>query len=280
MAIYKYPEEVHQFVREHVKGHRNDELARMCNEALGTEFTTSKMRAFCHNHGYTNGMPQGLTREEWRARSKWPAGFYEWMVENSYGIDSKQLSEMVRERFGIDVPPRTIKSYCQRHGIKRGISGWFQKGHEPGTKGKTLEEICKHDPEKLARVRATQFSKGHPPANTLPLGAIVVNSQGYKIRKKSMTGTQWERWEFLHRAMWEEAHGPIPDGMMVLFKDGNKMNCTLDNLMLATRGEHSQLTKWHLRSQDPDLTETGLAVVRLKNAAGKRRKNVRKNGQV
>lgn len=67
-----------------------------------------------------------------------------------------------------------------------------------------------------------------------------------------------------------------PEGMMISFKDGNKLNCDIDNLMLITKGENAVLTRLGLRSEDPDLTEAGLNLVRLKQAAKdarKRKKN-------
>ena len=91
-----------------------------------------------------------------------------------------------------------------------------------------------------------------------------------------MEGTLWERWEFLHRAVWEEHNGPIPEDMAVSFKDSNRLNCDINNLMLITRGENAALTRMGLRSEDPDLTETGLNLIRLKRAA-KDAKTRRKN---
>lgn len=66
------------------------------------------------------------------------------------------------------------------------------------------------------------------------------------------------------------------EGMMITFKDGNKLNCGVDNLMLVTKGENAVLTRLGLRSEDPDLTEAGLNLIRLKQAAKdarKRKKN-------
>lgn len=261
--IYRYSDEVHDFVRENCTKMRDRELAKACNEALGTEFTAKKMRSFRHNHGYWSGLGK-LTKEEWLQRSKWPDGFYEYVRDNSYGIDSVELSGMVKEKFDVDITPQNMKAYCQRHGIKRGITGWFQKGHEPGTKGKSIEEICGYDPEKLARVRSTHFKKGEPPVNQLPIGSIVVTSHGYKIRKRQMEGTIWERWEFLHRAVWEEHNGPVPKGMFVIFKDGDKMNCSIENLALISRAENAVMNKMNLRSEDPDLTMAGVGLARLR----------------
>ncbi len=52
------------------------------------------------------------------------------------------------------------------------------------------------------------------------------------------------RGELLHRAIWEFAHGPIPVGMEIHHKDGNRQNYDAQNLELVTRSDH---TKHHPR---------------------------------
>ena len=268
----RYPPEVEEFVREWSPKMRDQELAVKVNEALGTHFTASSLKAYRGNHGIRNYQKQLSKEEYWKYQTKYPQGMFEFIRDNSWGVSSKEMAEMVEEKFGYHFTQTGMKQFRQRHGIKSGVTGWYQKGHAPGTKGKTIEEICKHDPEKLARVRATQFKKGDRPVNELSVGSITVTTDGYKIRKKQMEGKLWERWEFLHRAVWEEHNGPIPKGMMVSFKDSNKLNCDIDNLMLITKGENSALTRYGYRFEDPDLTEAGLNVVRLKQAAAKKRR--------
>lgn len=270
--IYKYPQEVHDFVKEWSPKLRDEDLAKACNEKLGTSFTAQSIKAFRGNHGYRNGRKQWTKEEYWNYQKRYPQGMYEFVRDNSWGVSSKEMADMVNEKFGTSFTQTMMKQFRQRHGIKSGLTGWYQKGHPPGTKGKTIEEICKNDPEKLARVRATQFKKGERPANELPIGSIVVNSDGYKLRKRAMEGTLWERWEFLHRAVWEEHNGPIPEGMAVTFKDSNKLNCDIGNLLLVTKGENCTLTRLGLRFEDPDLTEAGLGVVRLKQAISKKKR--------
>ncbi len=46
----------------------------------------------------------------------------------------------------------------------------------------------------------------------------------------------------LHRVIWEEAHGPIPAGHQVMFKDGNKRNFDLSNLECLPAREVSSRT--------------------------------------
>ncbi len=66
--------------------------------------------------------------------------------------------------------------------------------------------------------------------------------------------------------------------MVVTFRDSDRLNCDIDNLILVTKGENCTLTRLGLRSEDPDLTEAGLAVVRLKQAVSRKRREKRKGG--
>jgi hypothetical protein len=273
--IYKYPDEIEDFVREWSPKMRDQELAAKVNETFGTDFTPGRMKAYRGNHGIRNYKKQLSKEEYWKYQTKYPQGMYEYIRDNSWGVSSKQMAERVKELFGYEMTPTCMKQFRQRHGIKSGVTGWYQKGHPPGNKGKKLEEYVGEEraAEIKKRISATQFKKGDRPVNEMPVGTIVVSSDGYKLRKKQMEGTIWERWEFLHRAVWEEHNGPIPEGMMITFKDSNKLNCDIDNLMMITKGENSALTRYGYRFEDPDLTEVGLAVVRLKQAAAKKRRS-------
>ena len=278
--IYRYPQEVHDLVKEWAPKLRDKELAALVNDRCGTSFTASSMKAFRGNHGYRNGMKQWTGAEYWKYQTKYPQGMYEYIRDNSWGVSSADMARKVKELFGYEMTPTRMKQFRQRHGIRSGVTGWYQKGHPPGTKGKTIEEICGHDPEKLAKVRSTQFKKGERPANELPIGAVTVVN-GYKLRKKSMTGTQWERWEFLHRAVWEEHNGPIPEGMVVTFKDSDPMNCDITNLILITKAQNAVMTRKGYRSGDPDITEAGAALAALEIAVNKKKaaRRKKKHGQ-
>ena len=272
--IFRYPPEVHEFVKEWSPKLRDRELAEACNKALGTEFTESSMKSFRGNHGYRNGRKQWTKEEYWIYQTRYPQGMYEFIRDNSWGVSSKEMAEMVNEKFGTSFTKDGMKQFRQRHGIKSGVKGWFQKGHPPGNKGKHLEDYIT-DPERLADIRrrmsATQFKTGHRPANEMPVGTVVINSDGYKLRKKQMDGTVWERWEFLHRAVWVEHNGPIPDGMVVTFKDSNRTNCDIENLMLITKGENVVITRMGYRFEDPDLTTAGLGLIRLKREMNRKK---------
>ncbi|GAB3797262.1 HNH endonuclease signature motif containing protein [Virgibacillus kimchii] len=42
----------------------------------------------------------------------------------------------------------------------------------------------------------------------------------------------------IHRLEWEKFNGKIPNGYVIHHKDENKLNWSIDNLELLTRGEH------------------------------------------
>jgi hypothetical protein len=52
------------------------------------------------------------------------------------------------------------------------------------------------------------------------------------------TNQQPYKYQLLHRLVWEDAHGPIPDGYVVHHRDGDSLNNAVDNLELLPRGEH------------------------------------------
>lgn len=272
MALYNaYPPEIEDFVRQMSPLLRDQELSVATNEKFGTAFTASKMKAYRGNRGIRNYQKQLSSEEYWKYQTKWPKGMFEFIRDNSWGVSSEEMANMVNEKFGTSFTKNRMKSFRAKYGIRSGVTGWFRKGRAPATKGKTLEEICGYDPDKLARVRATQFREGQRPPNEKPIGTITTTTDGYLIRKKQMEGTQWERWEFLHRAVWEEYNGSVPEGMVVVFRDGNKQNCDISNLMLAKRSEVPVMTRKGYWSEDPDLTETALNIVRLQQAAKKKR---------
>lgn len=43
---------------------------------------------------------------------------------------------------------------------------------------------------------------------------------------------------YLHRMIWAESHGPIPDGHVVHHKDGNSLNNSIENLELLAEADH------------------------------------------
>lgn len=121
-----------------------------------------------------------------------------------------------------------------RRGDNIGIASRFPKGHVPANKGLRRPSWAP------GRMAETQFKKGGFPANRDPdycvLGALRVNADGYiDMRVSFAPGAKG--WRGLHQILWEDAHGPIPQGFAVCFKNGDKLDVELGNLELVSRAD-------------------------------------------
>lgn len=107
--------------------------------------------------------------------------------------------------------------------------GLFRSGHTPHNKGKKMPQ---HVREKVT----TMFQPGHTPANTRHDGCISLRDTKRLPTLYIRLGTN--KWVNYARYIWEQANGPIPAGHIVIHTDGDRMNCSLDNLQIISRREN------------------------------------------
>ncbi len=129
-----------------------------------------------------------------------------------------------------------------RRGDNVGAGTRFPKGHVPVNKG------LRRPGWGPGRMKETQFKpgvrQGVAARNWRPIGTILVDPDGYlrikvrEARRGEPYGFGNSRvWPQLHRQVWERAHGPVPPGHRVAFKNGDRSDVRLDNLELLTRRE-------------------------------------------
>lgn len=63
----------------------------------------------------------------------------------------------------------------------------------------------------------------------------------------------------VHRAVWEAHNGPIPKGMWINHKDGNKLNNQLSNLEVTTPSENHIHARDVLKRKYARGTDTGMS---------------------
>jgi hypothetical protein len=125
----------------------------------------------------------------------------------------------------------------------------FKKGGIPSNKGKKMEEWM--SPEGVIKSGATRFKKGNKPRQTKYDGAVTVRRDKCG-REYKMIRISESRWELLHRHLWEEHHGAIPAGYNIVFRDGNSLNCTVENLECISNEElleRNQISRYPLELQ-------------------------------
>lgn len=126
-----------------------------------------------------------------------------------------------------------------RRGDNVGAAFRFKKGQAPPNKG--LRRPGWH----AGRMKETQFKKGNA-SNWHPLGSTRL-VDGYLYRKISdIRNVTWTRnWKQEHYLVWEAAHGPVPAGHAVAFKDRDRTNTKLDNLELISRADNMRRNSVH-----------------------------------
>jgi hypothetical protein len=115
-------------------------------------------------------------------------------------------------------------------GNSAGRATQFKNGSTPHNKGKKG-----FDPG--GRARAAQFKPGSKPHNWLPVGTERINDAGYLERKETDTGNSSRDWIGVHRLLWIEHYGKIPDGHYVIFRNGDKTDLRIENLEAITKRE-------------------------------------------
>ena len=134
----------------------------------------------------------------------------------------------------IDVSAVNLSALRKRNGWKTGRTGCFEKGNAPFNKGQK-GWFAKG-------TEATRFVKGQSPSNCAAVGAIRTLEDGY-LEMKMAEGLR--QWRLLQRVIWERLNGAIPQGMLVVFLDGDKTNIDVTNLTLMTKSQNMQRNAYH-----------------------------------
>ena len=260
-----YSEEIIDFIRENAFGKTAEELSVLVNEKFGTDFNKNKMKSFKQNHKICSGK-EHLKKPKTGTRL-FPKEVIEFIFENHKGTGPSGMAAKLNEKFGTEYSVQQIKAFYGNRKLDSGITGHFEAGHVPPNKGKKgfYSKGCE----------SGWFGKGHIPFNKMPVGSVVKKTDGYLWRKIGEGSRDWKQ---EHVIRWEEKNGTIPKGFCLNFLDGNKENVELSNLALVSRAEHVNITRMKLRSEDPEITKTGILIARLYCEKQKRKKG-KKDGR-
>lgn len=183
------------------------------------------------------------------------------------GRSYKETQEAFKKEFGWELRYEQLKGVIARHKIITGRDGRFKKRCVPYNKGEKMSD------EIYSKCYPTMFKEGHKPHNTDPIGTEKMLADGYiwvKIDDKPKVKKQ-VNWKQKHKLIWEEANGPLPEGYVLTFLDGDHTNCELSNLAMIKRGENATMNRMRLYSSNKELTKTGIAIAKLVNAKNQKK---------
>lgn len=137
----------------------------------------------------------------------------------------------------------------------------FVKGHTPANKGKRIEQFMSE--EGIMSSSRTRFKAGRRPHNQRDIGTECTHADGYVYLRLEQGCV------LKHRYVWEQAYGPVPEGCVIAFRDGNRQNCELENLCLMSRGDNMRRI---ILNETPEARQQ-----RLTKAVATNRKNIRRD---
>lgn len=172
------------------------------------------------------------------AREAWTDGQLNFIRDNVAGISVAELRDKFNDRFNLNRSFASIKAAKTRLGLSNGRDTHFKEG-------------VSYDREKL------------------PIGSETC-SHGYWFIKRANN-----LWILKHRYLWEQANGPVPEGSVIIFGDGNSLNFDLDNLLCVTRQDLLTMNEQKLIFNSSELTKTGQLLAKLINATRKRGKKAK-----
>ncbi|MNZ19111.1 hypothetical protein D3C78_361350 [compost metagenome] len=146
-----------------------------------------------------------------------------------------------------------------RPGAEQGKGTRFQKGQRAWNTGISYQAG--------GRASETQFKKGSKPHTWVPIGTEQIRD-GYLWRKITDHGGRHD-WRQVHVMLWEQHHGQVPAGLILVFRDRNKQNIQLDNLELITRAENCRRNSIH--RYPPELKDVIRLQKKLERTIRKRR---------
>ncbi len=163
----------------------------------------------------------------------WTEGKIAFIKANYESMTAKELAAIFCNKYKNFTRSQVKNKIYSLHLRKSNNKGCFSKGHVPASKG--IKGVH-HSP-------ATEFKKGQLPHNTKSDGTISIR---VSHRNDHPTPYKWIRislrkWEMLHRVVWEKHYGKIPKGYNVIFKNGDTLDCRLNNLAMVPRAKHLQM---------------------------------------
>tara|TARA_R110002020_G_scaffold318905_10_gene534575 strand:- start:5132 stop:5917 length:786 start_codon:yes stop_codon:yes gene_type:complete len=164
-----------------------------------------------------------------RGRTSFTSEMDEFLKANYLTMPVKPLGQQIGKSYcgvmirlrqlGLEIPEEIREA--------RKKKGQRKKGEVPANKGRPQREWLSG--KALKNVQKTQFKKGHEPHNINYDGHERITKEGYieiRIRKG--------KYVLKHRHIWEQTNGKIPDKHILFFKDGNPLNCQIENLEIKS----------------------------------------------
>jgi hypothetical protein len=93
----------------------------------------------------------------------------------------------------------------------------------------------------------------------------------------------WEKiaqpntWRLKHQLVWEERNGPVPDGCIITFANGDTLDYRPENLVLTTKAQNAVRNRLGLKSIDKESAEAFNEIASLRISISKAKRKAKKD---
>lgn len=263
-----YTAEQLEFLKVKFKEFSASDLTKAFNKQFDTLATMVQIKSTLTRNKFTCDRKRGVKRGD---RLSMTSDQVEFISAEYKNLTLNALTVALNQRFGINKTVKQLKNFVRNHAIKSGRTGCFDKGHtswNEGTKG-------------LMKKNKTSFKKGDVPGNIKPIGhERICKKDGYIIIKTSANNPHTGYKGFYrakHIVNWEAQNGPVPDGMILRFIDGDKTNCEPDNLEVINKSLHLRLNQNDFTNTPNELKQTVRSISELEVNTFKKLKEMQDN---
>lgn len=241
-----------------LSGLRRSEVAKAFNEKFGTNKSPDTLAAVAKAHGDFRSSKDYFSEEE-----------KDFLRENRHKLTIPLLTKAFNEKFGKSRSENSINEKCKEMRLIVGNKNQQGRGWVHWGSGLTKEEFKAHYKSEEDFHRG-QFRPGYRSyAYNYQVGDEVIRD-GYTFIKTTddLSVEPSKQWMVKHRWLWEQEHGPIPDGYCIIFADGNKHNITLDNLRAVPREVQGRLRQ---HKMEPAMIDAVIKIAELECAIKNKR---------
>ena len=199
-------------------------------------------------------------------------------VSAHYSSQSVDTTKSELERlFGVSASKHTIRRTARKLGLNAPRGGHrFQKGtvpknHKPFPKGrennywtgKSRKELMQKESleKSLSNLRA-----GH---NVLPIGSIRTYEGDKFIKYRETVGGNKDGWMRLDRYVFQKAHGEVPDENVFIHLNGDKGDCSLDNLRCVDHATFTSLLRYKVLGKSADVIDAYIKIIEIEKGIKK-----------
>lgn len=158
----------------------------------------------------------------------------EWMLEHDHGQRVDSLSDEFREKWGF--------------GLTRGQINLFRASYD--------KQVRQDGTRRGGRKR-------------VPVGTERVGKDGYitiKVREEADKAMSKDNWMLKHVWIYEQTHGPVPDGHVVYFADGDRRNFDPENLVAVPRKLIGVMNGMGIEWHDRETLEAVITMAKIRVA--------------